>query len=251
MKIIFSDINKVNAMCAVGLIPAAGIGKRLKPITEKIPKPLVRVKGRALIEYAIEHLKAMGVKKIVVALSYKKEMIEEFIKSKNFNIEIEFCYPDALYGLAYTVYSARDLINETFVVHLADNIYTKNCKYALDFHIKEHANATLIVEEGSPNGRYEAIRLVGNRIVDIIEKAKVSYGYRGTGIYIFEPEIFNYCKKVKVSERGELELQDAIKMMIDDGKKVVGVPLIGRRFEITTAEDLNIVEKELGRVDYL
>lgn len=225
-------------MKVVGLIPAAGKGERLRPLTDTIPKPLIMIRGKPLIEYAIEHLKAMGINEIVVALNYKKEEIKEFLESQDFDVTLCYCYPDKLLGLAYTVYSARDFINETFVTHLADNIFTKNCSYALQEHIKGNAEATLLIEQGKPEGRYETIRLDGNRIADIIEKANISYGYRGTGVYIFEPLIFEYCANVKRGERGELELQSAIKMMILDGRKVLGILLRGTRIEITTAEDI-------------
>lgn len=222
----------------VGLIPAAGRGDRLRPLTDTIPKPLVRIRGKPLIQYAIEHLQSMGISEIVVALHYKKEEIKEFLDSKDFDCSLHYCYPDRLFGLGYTVYSARDFINETFVTHLADNLFTENCKYALEEHIKSNAEATLLIERGEPEGRYETIRFDGNRVIDIIEKANISYGYRGTGIYIFEPQIFDYCAVMKESERGELELQDVIKKIILDGEKVLAVLLKGVRIEITTASDI-------------
>ena len=231
-------------MMVVGLIPAAGRGERLRPLTDRIPKPLIKVCGKPLILHAIEHLNAMGVDEIVVALHYKKEKVMEFLSQTD--VQVKYCYPDKLLGLAYTIYSAKNLINETFVVHLADNIFMGNCKYALDEHIKRRADATLLIEKGDPEGRYEAIRLERGRILDIVEKAEFSYGYRGTGIYIFEPIVFEYCKNVKKSDRGELELQDAIKNMINDGRKVLGVLLKGRRVEVTTEEDIRRAEEVMG-----
>jgi len=228
-------------MMTIGLIPAAGRGERLRPLTDRIPKPLIRVCGKPLILHAIEHLNAMGVDEIVVALHYKKEKIIEFLSRAD--VQVKYCYPDKLLGLAYTIYSAKNLINETFIVHLADNIFMDNCKYVLDEHIKRRGDATLLVERGDPEGRYETIRLERGRILDIVEKAGFSYGYRGTGIYIFEPIIFEYCKDVKKSDRGELELQDAIKNMIDDGRRVFGVLLKGRRIEITTEGDIRRAEE--------
>jgi len=225
-------------MKIVGLIPAAGKGERLRPLTDTTPKPLIKIRGKPLIQYAIEHLRSMGITEIVVALHYKKEEIKEFLDSHDFDASLYYCYPDKLLGLAYTVCSASDFISGTFVTHLADNIFTENCKYALEEHIKSGAEATLLVERGDPEGRYESIRLDGNRITDIIEKANISYGYRGTGIYIFEPLIFEYCANVKRGERGELELQDAIKMMILDGRKILGILLRGTRIEITTVKNI-------------
>ena len=236
-------------MDIIGLIPAAGKGERLHPLTDTIPKPLIKIRGKPLIQYAIEHLRSMGITEIVVALYYKKEEIKEFLESKDFDISLYYCYPDKLFGLAYTVCSARDFISGTFVTHLADNIFTENCSYALQEHINGNAEATILVERGEPEGRYESIRLDGNRITDIIEKANISYGYRGTGIYIFEPLIFEYCAEIKEGERGELELQSAIKMMILDGRKVLGVLLRGMRVEITTAKDIYKAELYLEAME--
>ena len=225
-------------MKVVGLIPAAGKGERLRPLTDTIPKPLIKIRGKPLIQYAIEHLQSMGITEIVVALHYKKKEIKEFLDSHDFDVSLSYCYSDKLLGLAYTVCSARDFISGTFVTHLADNIFTRNCKYALEEHIKGNAEATLLIERGDPEGRYETVRLDGNKVMDIMEKANISYGYRGTGIYIFEPQIFEYCAEIKEGERGELELQDAVKRMILDKKEVFGVLLMGIRVEITTPKDI-------------
>lgn len=226
----------------IGLIPAAGKGERLRPLTDTFPKPLIKIRGKPLIQHAIEHLQSMGITEIVVALHYKKEEIKNFLDSQNFGVALHYCYPDKLLGLAYTVCSARDFINGTFVMHLVDNIFTESSMYALEEHIKNHAEATLLVEKGNPEDRYETIQLEGKKIVDIVEKSKISYGYRGTGIYIFEPSIFRYCRKVKESERGELELQDAIRIMMKDKKKIFPALLKGTRVEITTIDDIKGAE---------
>jgi len=233
-------------MNIVGLIPAAGRGKRLRPLTDKTPKPLIEICGKPLIMYAINHLCSIGVKEIIIALHYKKNKIKKFLESIKLNVPIKYCYPDELLGLAYTIYSARELISSTFVVHLADNIFTENCRYAIEEHIRKNADATLVVEKGDPENRYETILMKNSKILDIVEKAKFSYGYRGTGIYIFEPTIFKYCEGLRESERGEIELQDAIKNMIKNGKNVFGVPLKGKRVEITTEEDIKRAERTLG-----
>jgi len=232
-----------------GLIPAAGKGVRMLPLTDEVPKPLIKVYGKPMIEYSIDQLKNMGVEEIVVALHYKKDEIRDYLESKDFGVDITFSYPDKLLGLAYSIYSAKDIIDDTFVVHLPDNIFTQKCRYALDAHHKEGASVTMIVERGDPEGRYETLKMNGNVILDIIEKADVSFGYRGTGIYIFEPSFFEYCRAEECSERGEFELQTVIKRMIGDGKKVVGIEIRGGRLEITTKDDIDMVENKLGLMD--
>ncbi|MFC1741058.1 nucleotidyltransferase family protein [Nanoarchaeota archaeon] len=221
-----------------GLIPAAGKGERLRPLTDEVPKCLVEVNGRTLLETAILTLKAMGVQKIAIAVSYMKEKIIEFIESKDFGIDIQFAYPDKLLGLAYSVYSAKDIVSGTVVMMLPDNIYTEDCKYALDKHISEGALVSLIVEEGDPENRYETIKLEGDMITDIVEKASFSYGWRGTAIYIFESGFFRYFDELEVSIRGETEFQDTIIQAVKDGEKVLGVKIKGRRYDITEPGDI-------------
>ncbi len=214
------------------------MGERLKSITNEMPKPLIKIGEKPLIQITIESLKRVGVEKIVVILNYKKAMIKNYLNSTDWGIEIQYVYPDRLEGLAYSVLSAKDLIDRIMIMHLPDNIFITDYDYVLEEHIREKASATLLVEEGGPEDRYETILLEENRVRKIYEKAKFSYGYRGTGLYIFEPEIFDYCGKIEKSERGELEIQDAIEGLIKDDKKVIGVKIRGRRFEITTEEDV-------------
>jgi 8-oxo-dGTP diphosphatase len=108
----------------IGIIPAAGRGTRMAGLTSELPKALIEVKGRTLIEQAIESLKSVGVSKIVVVTGYRGEMMRDFVSARDFGVKIDFAFQERQLGLAHAIACAADQITTDFVVLCPDNIYS-------------------------------------------------------------------------------------------------------------------------------
>lgn len=229
-----------------GLIPAAGLGTRLHPITLAIPKELLMIGDKAVIEYVIEAMKEVGITDIVVVVGWKKHAILDYLGSgERLGVKISYVVQDNRDGLAKAVYSGEHVIGkEPFLVVLGDDFFYPKTflKDILDFHKKQDADATIGVAEIEDPTRHGIIKPgKSNKIEDIVEKPtkdKAPSNLGAMGVYIFKPSIFDAIRKTKPGVKNEYQLTDSIKVMVEDGHKVLFKKISGQHIDVGTIEDL-------------
>lgn len=237
-----------------GLIPAAGEGKRLQPITLAIPKELLMVGDKAIIGHVIEAMKSTGVTEITIVVGWRKHAILDYLGSgERLGVKLTYVVQDKRDGLAKAVLTGSHTIgNEPFIVVLGDNFFYPKTflKEILDFHEKKKADATIGVTELEDPTRHGMIKPgKENVVVDIVEKpvpqdAPSKLGC--IGIYIFNPAIFDAIKKTKPGVNNEYQLTDSIKIMIDEGYKVFFKEINGGHIDIGTIEDLEKANSQIS-----
>lgn len=237
-----------------GLIPAAGMGTRLKPYTNAIPKELLPVGGKAVIEHVIEAFKEADITDITIVVGWKKNAILDYLGSgTRMGVNLTYVVQDERLGLANAVYAGRHVIGDsTFAVILGDNFfYPKTFLRNLrQFHQQQGADITLGVSDVKDTTRHGIIAYNGVEVLDIIEKPQpqnAPSGKGAAGIYIMSAEIFDAIRLIQPGVNNEYQLADAFKVMIDRGRKVVFSDIPGYHIDVGTPEDL----REANRLYYL
>ena len=189
------------------MIFAAGLGTRLKPLTDHMPKALVPVAGKPMLEHVILKLIASGFDEIVINVHHFAEQIIDFLKEKN-NFGIKIWISDETEELLDTgggIKKASSLLNEPFLVHNADILSNVDLKALYDFHIASENDATLLV---SPRKtvRYllfnQTNRLCGWINKDTLQTKPEGFIYQPEeqkeyafgGIHIISPSLFKYME---------------------------------------------------------
>jgi len=227
-----------------GLIPAAGSGTRLGPFTNAIPKELLPVGEKAVIEHVVEAMKLAGIEEAVIVVSPHKHGISDYLGSgKRFGVNLTYVVQDDRLGLANAVSSGEHVIDGSFTVILGDNFfYPKSfLEQLISYHLSEKADATLGVAEVQDVTRHGIIMPFQNRVIDIVEKPSLELApsrLGAIGMYVFEPEIFEAIRKTRIGNNGEYQLTDSIKVMVDEGKKVVYKKIEGLHIDVGTPKDL-------------
>ena len=225
----------------IGVIPAAGRGKRLGRISEEIPKPLVEIRGKTLLERCIESLKKHDINEIVIIVGYKKEKIIDFLNSKNFGTKIKILEQKEQKGLAHALLQL-DGIKDSMLVRLPDNIID-DYSYLIKKFKKENPDfIQLFRNRDNPNDNTPTLIIKKDNILDIIKGYNGEDGFRGVPIYIIKPIFFKYCKELmqNLKEGEELKETMVMKKMIDDGRKIMAVRFLGKLIDITTDKDIEI-----------
>ena len=222
----------------IGLIPAGGKGSRLKELTTDIPKPLIMIGNRTLLENTIRNLESVGATKFVIGVRHKKEQIKKYLETLNVNAVVveDKESPDNKCGLPWAIISAKEYLKERFIMHLPDNIFTENYKYLVDLHERERPLVTLVIAQNMARENWAEPVFKGNELIDIVP-AKAGIRWTLTGLTIHEPEYISYFEKIKPIKRLELENFQAIKLALEDGQKICVVPLKGKRIDITDKDD--------------
>ena len=226
-------LNTVKALKAVVL--AAGQGQRLRPLTFTRPKHMIPVGGKPLLEHHLKALKDCGIKEVLLVVGYKSDHIKKYFEDgSQLGMKIEYLHQKKIMGTADAFRLAEDHVDGDFLATYGDLLVSsKIVKSALNMHSKENPAATLTTVEVNNPERYGVIELDGNNVVGIIEKPNrrtVRSRQINAGIYVFSPEIFKAIKQTGISQRGEREITDSIKMLIKSGEKVIATRILSEEW---------------------
>ncbi|MCY3413607.1 MAG: NTP transferase domain-containing protein [Candidatus Heimdallarchaeota archaeon] len=240
---IFILINK-EVTYVKGVILAAGKGTRMYPLTKDIPKCMLPVAGKPIIEWGIQLLRdQLQIHDILIVVGYKKESIIDFFgDGSELDVNIEYVVQniETVYGLGGALLLAQDFVNEDFVLLLGDNLYKGPFHKIYNHHIQNNNLATLHIEEVQDPTRYGVIVLEKGTdlIIQMIEKPKYPPSNLViTGFYVLNRTIFDILNILPLSERGELELTDAINQLVKS-RRVKGVKIDGWRKDLGYPSDL-------------
>ena len=257
-------------MIRQAIIPLAGLGTRLLPLTSVFPKELLPINGKPGIEYIIEECNKAGIKEIIFIISKKKQMIKNYFyndkffkniikkkKDKRISLEykkilkykkmIKFVYQNKPLGTGDAVLKTKNYIKGThFLMLLPDDlIIKKNCsKDMINIYKKNKCSvmASMKVDKKTVNrwGIYSLKRKINKDnfyIKDVIEKPEIKNApsnYAIIGRYILPKKIFNKLKNQKKGKGGEIHITDAIKKLIYEGEKFIGHNFNGKYLDCGT-----------------
>ncbi|MCF6311116.1 MAG: NTP transferase domain-containing protein [Verrucomicrobiales bacterium] len=213
------------------VILAAGRGTRMKGLTEDIPKPMIEVRGRPILETIIKGLVENGVKEILVVVGYRPEVITDyFAAGENFGCAISYVTQEIQDGTGRVVDLAIDFsAGDSFILSYGDILVAAESYADLVDFTAVDGKITVKVNEDVSKGGAVFIDEDG-WLTGLIEKpgsGEPTSPYYNAGIYSFSARIFEYTAKLEKSPRGEYELTDAIAAMVEDGLKVKAVELSG------------------------
>ena len=251
-------------MIKQAIIPLAGLGTRLLPITSVLPKELLPINGKPGLEYILDECLEAGIKQIILIISSKKKIIKkyfyndvffqksikkkkndkrlkiEYSKIKKFKKMIKFVYQNSPRGTGDAILKCQKLIkSEYFLMLLPDDLIIKNnCSLAmLKLHKKYKSSIIASKKVKTKNvsrwGIFSLKKFQKNNfwIKDVIEKPSVKFApsnYAVIGRYILPTKIFKILKKQKPGQNGEIHITDAIKKLIYNKNKFIGHVFAGK-----------------------
>ncbi|RLF52886.1 MAG: nucleotidyl transferase, partial [Thermoplasmata archaeon] len=180
-------------MIREAIILAAGEGKRLRPFTEDMPKVMLPIANKPILEYVINALAENKIDNIVIVVGYKKESIMSYFgNGSKWNINIEYAIQEKQLGTAHALLQAESFIKgNEFIVLPGDNVIDKESISRLI----SFSSPALIIEESEIPSKYGVIEMEENFIKKIVEKPKsAESNLISTGIYKFETNVFDLIK---------------------------------------------------------
>ncbi len=206
-----------------GVILAGGLGTRLSPLTKITNKHLLPVHDRPMIYYPIQTLVNAGISDIMIVTGGNNagDFLRLLGNGKEFGLkEISYTYQEREGGIAEALSLAEHFSEgDRVLVMLGDNLIEKNIVRAVRAFEKQKEGAKILLKEVDNPQDYGVAVIEGEKVKKIIEKPKDPPSrYAVIGIYMYDPEVFRYIRRLKPSGRGELEITDVNNFYIQDGK---------------------------------
>lgn len=213
------------------VLMAGGKGERMRPLTEKTPKPLLPVGDKAIIDHNVDRIIQFGIKHIFVTVNYLKEQIEDHFAAPHYGVQVKCVRETKFLGTIGSIKLVKEFYNDTILVMNSDLFTNINFE---DFylHFKEHnAEMSVAALPYSVSIPYGVFDLEGREIRGLVEKPTYNY-YVNAGIYLLKRSVLD-----EIPEDTMFHSTDLIEQLIAKRKKVIRFPLNGAWIDIGNPQE--------------
>jgi dTDP-glucose pyrophosphorylase len=215
-----SDLLPDDALPLRAVIMAGGFGTRLSPLTDDVPKPMLPVGDRPLMEYTVEQLRKAGIHKLNITTHYLTEKISAYFKNgSDFGVEIHYIEEETPLGTAGAL-GLMEAAQDPMLVINGDILTRVDFRAMLDFHRKHQADLTVGVRQYEMEVPYGVIECVGPDVVRLSEKPRHRF-LVNAGVYLLEPGVLTYIPRQQF-----FNMTDLIDRLLETGRKVVSFPIL-------------------------
>lgn len=259
-KTVAIKMTGMTAKTPTAVILAAGEGRRLKPLTNRRPKPMVPVVNKPVLEHVIEAVTAAGIEKIVLVVGYGRDRIQTYFgDGDEWGVSIEYAVQAKQLGTAHAVQQAASHVDGPFLVLNGDRIIEPSVVSTVRDGLAETASdgrssgrgtgtspaAIMAVTRSADPSAYGVVTVEGDRVVDIVEKPRESHSeIINAGVYGFRPTVFDAIERTESAPDGERRLTETITELTKRGE-VRAVRYGGRWLDISHLWDLLSVTGEM------
>jgi dTDP-glucose pyrophosphorylase/CBS domain-containing protein len=235
--ITWEDLLPIETPPLQAVIMAGGFGTRLRPLTEDLPKPMLPVGGRPLMEHIVEQLQQAGIRHVNVSTHYKPEkIIEHFGDGHAFGVELNYVNEDAPLGTGGAL-GLMPIPQQTLLVVNGDILTQVNFRSMLVYHQEQKADMTVAVRRYEVKVPYGVVECDGPQVRHLHEKPELGF-LVNAGIYLLEPAVFQYIPQAQ-----RFNMTDLIQWLLDAERTVVSFPIreywldIGQHEDYAQAQD--------------
>jgi dTDP-glucose pyrophosphorylase len=225
------------------VVLAAGRGTRMRELTAEVPKPMIEVRGKPVLQHIIEGLRDAGMPELLIVVGYHADAVRNFFgDGSRHTVAIQYVTQTVQDGTGRVVDLSHDFVDDSpFVLSYGDILVDPvNYKRVADLH--DNVEAIVTVTRGEDVSKGGAVFLNDRmELLDLREKSEpgeATSPWYNAGLYAFRPSIFEFTAKLKPSPRGEFELTDAIRELAKSGKKVKALELTGDWADVRDPEIL-------------
>ena len=227
----------------IALIIAGGFAKRMWPVTKDVPKGLLEIKDKPILQWQIEALKKYGITDIVICCGYLSEQIEErFDDGSSLGVNINYSIEKEPLGTAGAIGNAKKFIKETFIDINGDLFFDVNLKEFIKFHKSMGGIASLTLHKSDHPKDSDIIKIGSNKRV--ISIGKGSGNITKSGIHIFDPQFLDFIPS------GFVGREEVLKKLLTEGKQVYGYVTDEFMKDVGTFDRYETVKKMIENFDH-
>jgi len=227
------------ALPVQAVIMAGGFGKRLRPFTEEMPKPMLSVGGRPLMGRIIEQLREAGIRQINITTHYKPEkIVAHFGDGSDFGVRINYVNEDRPLGTAGAL-GLMEKPNSPLLVINGDILTQMNFRAMLSYHQEHKADLTVAVRKYDLKVPYGVIESDGAFVRQLVEKPSHSF-FVNAGIYLLEPSVYHY-----VPNGQHFDMTDLIQRLLEAKRPVASFPIVEYWLDVGQPADYDQAQEDV------
>jgi len=225
------------------VILAAGRGTRMRELTNDVPKPMIEVRGKPVLQHIVEGVRDARVHECLIVVGYRADAVRFFFgNGSRCNIAIQYVTQTVQDGTGRVVDLSRHFVGDSPFLLSYGDILVNPANYKRVADLPEDVEAIITVIRGQDVSKGGAVFLNERmELLDLREKSQrdePTSPWYNAGLYAFRPSIFEFTAKLQPSPRGEYELTDAIRDLAQSGKKVQALELTGEWADVRDPEIL-------------
>lgn len=225
------------------VLMAGGLGTRLRPLTNDVPKPMLKIGSKPVLEIIIENLIEFGFNKFFLAVNYKAEtVIEHFGDGSRWQVDIQYLHETKRLGTAGALSLLSDNPVQPVLVMNGDLLTKVNFNHLIDFHVSHAVEATMCVREHDVQVPYGVVKVKDHAIESIVEKP-MQRVFVNAGIYILNPSVVETIPK-----NAFFDMPDLFDDMIKRKKKTAAFPILEYWIDIGKIEDFRKADGEFYQI---
>jgi dTDP-glucose pyrophosphorylase len=225
------------------VLMAGGLGSRLKPLTDELPKPLIKVGDKPILETVLGGFVKAGFGKFFISVNYKSEMIRDYFGDGSaWGVDISYLHENERLGTAGALSLLPERPKQPFFVMNGDLLTTVNFEQMLKYHREHQAFSTICVREHSVTVPFGVIDFEDHRLLGIREKPTQKF-FVNAGVYLLDPGVLDHIAGNEV-----VDMPTLIERTIADGKQSVVFPLREYWIDVGRLDDLQRASDEFQRI---
>ena len=245
------------------VILAAGKGTRMRELTNELPKPMLKVQGRPILEHILTGLVASGIREVFIVTGFRAEVIEQYFgDGAKWGVRIAYGRQVVQDGTGKAPELAKDFVGkDSFLLTYGDILVKAETYQRMLARFAEADFAGLVTVTGSEDVTKGGLNFFDQDfcLTRLVEKPTVAQveelrqegwlkpgqtAWYNAGIYVFKPVVFDFTAKLQKSPRGEYELTDALNDLVAAGRRIAGLKIEGRWVDVRDPEVLSALEQE-------
>ena len=227
------------------VIMAGGKGKRLMPLTENTPKPLLKVGNKPIIEYNTDLLASYGIKTINISVNHLSDQIISYFKENNqHNIDFNYLSEDKPLGTIGALKNTNELKNDTILVINADLLTNVNLEAIFNTFISKEADALIATVAYNVEIPHDTVESENGIVTDLREKQSHTYNLNA-GIYLFHKACLDF-----IPINTFFNATDLIEVLLAKGKKIINYPILDYWLDIGKHEDFEKAQHAIKSIKF-
>ena len=244
------------------VILAAGKGTRMRDLTNALPKPMLKVKEKPILQHILEGLKSANIHDAFIVTGYRAETIEDYFgNGEQVGMRIAYGRQVVQDGTGKAPELTREFVGtDAFLLTYGDILVESGTYAQMVRRFNDGPYSGVITVTGSEDVTKGGLNIFDEKfcLTRLLEKPSkeevsrlhkaglIKTAWYNAGIYIFRPALFEFTAKLEKSARGEYELTDAVNQMVQAGHKIAGLQIAGRWVDVRDPEVLAALEQQSG-----